>query len=38
MKKKNIDNADLLEGVTTVPSGAVQVIKRQHEGFGYFRP
>ena len=38
MKKKNIDKADLLEGVTTVPSGAVQVIKRQHEGFGYFRP
>ena len=38
MKKKNIDKADLLEGVTTVPSGVVQVIKRQHEGFGYFRP
>jgi uncharacterized protein len=38
MKKKNIDKADLLEGVTTVPSGAAEVIKRQHEGFGYFRP
>ena len=38
MKKKNIDKEDLLEGVTTVPSGAVEVIKRQQEGFGYFRP
>jgi uncharacterized protein len=38
MKKKNIDKADLLEGVTTVPSGTAEVIKRQHEGFGYFRP
>lgn len=38
MKKKNIDEADLLEGVTTVPSGAVEVIKRQRDGFGYFRP
>jgi uncharacterized protein len=38
MKKKKIDKADLLEGVTTVPSGAVEVIKRQQDGFGYFRP
>ena len=38
MKKKNIDDADMLQGVTTVPSGAAEVIKRQHEGFGYFRP
>jgi intracellular sulfur oxidation DsrE/DsrF family protein len=38
MKKESIDKADLLDGVTTVPSGAVEVIRKQQEGFGYFRP
>ena len=38
MKKKAIEKSDLVEGVTTVPSGAVEVIRKQQEGYSYFRP
>ena len=38
MKEKGIAKEQLLPGVETVPSGAFEVIKKQQEGFGYFRP
>lgn len=38
MKKKSIPSDDLVAGVTTVPSGAVEVLRKQQEGYGYFRP
>ncbi len=38
LKEKGIPKESLLPGVTTVPSGAVEVVRRQQEGFGYFRP
>lgn len=38
MRKKSLSKADLLEGVTTVPSGTVEVIRKQQEGFAYFKP
>ncbi len=38
MREKGLNAADLLPGVTTVPSGAVEVIRKQQEGYGYFKP
>lgn len=38
MQKKSIEKGDVLTGVTTVPSGAVEVLRKQQEGYGYFRP
>lgn len=38
LRDRSIPKEKLLPGVTTVPSGAVEVIRRQQEGFGYFRP
>jgi len=38
LKEKSIPKESLLPGVTTVPSGAVEVIRKQQDGFGYFRP
>ncbi|MBY0396975.1 MAG: DsrE family protein [Thermoleophilia bacterium] len=38
MRSKSIRKEDLLPGVGTVPSGALEVIRRQHDGFAYFRP
>lgn len=38
MKKKSLDNDDLMAGTSTVPSGAVEVIRKQNEGYGYFKP
>ncbi len=38
MKKKSIEKGDLVAGVTTVPSGAVEVLRKQQQGYGYFRP
>jgi len=38
MKKKAIEKDALVTGVTTVPSGAVEVLRKQQEGSGYFRP
>lgn len=38
MKKKAIEKDALVTGVTTVPSGAVEVLRKQQDGYGYFRP
>lgn len=38
LKDKGIPKDNLLPGVTTTPSGAVEVIRKQQEGFGYFKP
>ena len=38
MRKKDISKDDLLAGVSTVPSGAAEVIRKQQQGYSYFRP
>lgn len=38
LKDKGIPKKNLLPGVTTVPSGAAEVVRRQQDGFGYFKP
>ena len=38
MRDKSIPKENLLPGVTTVPSGAVEVVRKQQEGYGYFKP
>lgn len=38
MRDKSISKDSLLPGVVTVPSGAVEIIRKQQEGYGYFRP
>ena len=39
MRQKSIRKEDLLPGVATVPSGAVEVIrKQQKDGYAYFKP
>jgi intracellular sulfur oxidation DsrE/DsrF family protein len=39
MRQKSIRKEDLLPGVGTVPSGAVEVVrKQQKDGHAYFRP
>ena len=39
MRQKSIRKQDLLPGVGTVPSGAVEVIrKQQKDGYAYFKP
>lgn len=38
LKKRALEKDALMPGVTTVASGAVEVIRKQHEGYGYFRP
>ena len=38
MRKKSLAKDDLVVGTLTVPSGAVEVIRKQSEGFAYFRP
>lgn len=38
LRDKSISKDKLLPGVTTTPSGAVEVIRKQQEGFGYFKP
>jgi intracellular sulfur oxidation DsrE/DsrF family protein len=39
MRQKSIRKEDLLPGVGTVPSGAVEVVrKQQRDGFAYFKP
>ena len=38
MKKKSLSKDDLIEGITTVPSGAVEIIRKQSEGYSYFKP
>ena len=38
MAKKSLEEDDLVPGTATVPSGAVEVILKQSEGYSYFRP
>ncbi|QDV32798.1 DsrE family protein [Tautonia plasticadhaerens] len=39
MRERSIDREDLLPGVGTVPSGAVELIRTQQvEGYAYFKP
>ena len=38
MRDKSIPKENLLPGVTTVPSGAVEVVRKQQDGYGYFKP
>ena len=38
LRDKSIPKDKLLPGVTTTPSGAVEVVRKQKEGFGYFKP
>lgn len=38
MREKGIKKEDLLPGVGTVPSGAVEVVRKQQEGYGSFKP
>ncbi|MCE9562960.1 MAG: DsrE family protein [Planctomycetes bacterium] len=38
LREKSIPKETLLPGVTTTPSGAVEVVRKQQEGFGYFIP
>ncbi len=38
LRDKSISKESLLPGVTTVPSGAVEVIRKQADGYGYFKP
>ena len=38
LRDKSIPKENLLPDVTTVPSGAVEVICKQQKGFGYFKP
>ena len=38
MREKAIARDDLLPGVATVPSGAAEVVRKQQEGYGYFKP
>ena len=38
LRDKAIPKDRLLPGVTTTPSGAVEVVRKQQEGFGYFKP
>lgn len=38
MRRNAIQKDDLLPGVGTVPSGTVEVIRKQQDGFAYFKP
>jgi len=38
MRLKSIRREDLLLGVGTVRAGAVEVVRKQQEGFAYFKP
>jgi intracellular sulfur oxidation DsrE/DsrF family protein len=37
MKRYQVDVSQLIPGVTTVPDGILQIIKRQAEGWGYIK-
>ncbi len=38
LRDRSIPKESLLPGVATVPSGVVEVIRKQQEGYGYFKP
>ncbi len=37
MKRNNVEKSQLLAGVGTVSDGIYQIVKRQHEGWGYIK-
>ncbi len=38
MRDRSIRKEDLLPGVGTVPSGALEVVRKQQQGYSYFKP
>jgi len=38
MRQRSIRPEDLLPGVGMVPSGAYEIVRRQQEGYSYFKP
>lgn len=38
MRQRSLAVEDLLPGVPTVPSGAYEVVVKQHSGYAYFKP
>ena len=38
MRDRSITKDQLLPNVVTVPSGAVEVVRKQQDGYGYFKP
>jgi uncharacterized protein len=38
MSERSIGAEDLLPGVSTVPSGAYEIVRRQQVGYAYFKP
>ena len=38
MRSKSIRKEDLLPGIGTVPTGTVEIIRKQKEGYAYFKP
>ena len=38
MRQRTLGPEDLLPGVGTVPSGAFEVVRRQQDGYSYFKP
>jgi len=37
MKRHDVDESELIEGVTTVPDGILEIIEKQQEGWGYIK-
>jgi hypothetical protein len=37
MKRHEVDESELIEGVTTVPDGILEIIEKQGEGWGYIK-
>lgn len=38
LRSSNINEADLQEGITLVPSGVVEIAEKQQEGYSYIKP
>lgn len=38
LEMKDMDESDLVEGIETVPEGAVEVTRLENEGYAYLRP
>ncbi len=38
LRQRDITKAQLQDGLTTVPSGVVELAQRQHHGFAYIKP
>ncbi len=37
LKRKEIDKADLIEGIGTVPDGIMELVTKQQQGWGYIK-